>query len=357
MFTKKSNILGLMITAILISTMILTGCAGSSSNESASSDAGSSESSESTGSDTSSEESSAPKADLETLNYGGQLYPEEYLLKGQDFWSKYGLTVEHTLFSSGGENNQALISGAIDVNIGSDSKSVALFNAMGDDVVIIAASQRGDRYSTMIQKDSGITSWYDMKGMTVGVRLGTGAEQVIRRYFESVGDLKWEDFNWVDLQVADMAAALADGSIASFTAWEPTPAIAEATGDAVVMMSYGKYALTPVLIHTTKEYAASHHDELVAFLEGQLDKVDMIQNDPEEAAKIAAEAASASGSEVAPEVFKAIFERVDFSLDVDDDVIAALQDTAQFLKDQGQIDTIPEFYVDTSFLEEAKQNR
>lgn len=294
---------------------------------------------------------------LSTLKYGGQLYPEEYLLKGQDFWSPYGLTVEHTLFSSGGENNQALISGAIDANIGSDSKSVALFSAMGDQIVIIAASQRGDRYSTMVQAGSDITSWYDMKGMTVGIRLGTGAEQVVRRYFETVGDLAWEDFNWVDLKVEDMAAALADGSIASFTAWEPTPAIAQATVGAQVMMSYGDYALTPVLIHTTKAYAESHHDELVAFLKGQLDKVDMIQNDPQQAARIAAEAASAEGSEVSPEVFQTIFERVDFSLDVDEEVIAALQDTAQFLLDQGQIDAIPEFTVDTSFLKEAQQSR
>ena len=54
---------------------------------------------------------------------------------------------------------------------------------------------------------------------------------------------------------------------------------------------------------------------------GKLDKVDMIQNNPDEAARIAAEAASAQGSEVAPEVFKTIFERVDFSLDVDDEVM------------------------------------
>lgn len=298
--------------------------------------------------------SAEPAKELDPIRYGGQLYPEEFLLKGVDFWSKYGLTVEHTLFSSAGENNKAIIAGAIDANIGSDSKSVELFNAMGNKVVIIAASQRGDRYSTMVNKDSGITSWYDMKGQVVGIRLGTGAEQVVRRYFEKVGDLQWEDFQWVDLKVEDMAAALADSAIVSFTAWEPTPAIAEATSDAVVMMSYGDIALTPVVIHTTKEYADSHRDELVAFLRGHLDKLALIQSDVDEAARIAAEAASAQGTEVSANVFKAIFLRVNFSLDVDDEVLASLSDTAQFLLDNGVIDKIPEFYVDTSFLEEAK---
>jgi NitT/TauT family transport system substrate-binding protein len=291
--------------------------------------------------------------ELAVIRYGGQLYPEEYLLKGMDFWSQYGLTVEHTLFSSGGENNQALISGAIDANIGSDSKSVGLFNAMGDKIVIIAASQRGDRYSTMISEDSDITSWYDMVGQKVGIRLGTGAEQVVRRYFDAVGDLQWEDFEWINLKVEDMAAALADGSIASFTAWEPTPAIAQATTNAKVMMSYGDIALTPVVIHTTAAFAETHRDELVAFLRGHIDKLNLIKNDVDEAARIAAEAASAQGAEVSPQVFKTIFERVDFSLEVDEAVIASLKDTAEFLKNAGEVDTIPEFTVDTSFLEEA----
>ncbi|HUV15322.1 MAG TPA: NrtA/SsuA/CpmA family ABC transporter substrate-binding protein [Pelolinea sp.] len=328
MSIRRNKFLFFMLALMLISALTLTACGGNAAE---------------------------PDVALSTVRYGGQLYPEEFLLKGQDFFSKYELTVEHTLFSSGGENNQALISGAIDANIGSDSKSVGLFGAMGDKVVIIAASQRGDRYSTMIQKDSGITSWYDMKGEKVGIRLGTGAEQVVRRYFEQVGDLKWEDFEWVDLKVEDMAAALADGVISSFTAWEPTPAIAEATTDAVVMMSYGDIALTPVLIHTTKEFAESHKEELVAFLRGHLDKVAMIQNEVDEAARVAAEAASAQGTEVSAEVFKAIFQRVNFSLDVDDEVMAALKDTAKFLMDIGEIDTIPEFYVDTSFLEQAKK--
>lgn len=295
-------------------------------------------------------------SEMAVLRYGGQLYPEEYLLKGNDFWSQYGLTVEHTLFSSGSENNQALISGAIDANIGSDSKSVGLFGAMGEQVVIIAASQRGDRYSTMISPDSDITSWYDMVGQKVGIRLGTGAEQVVRRYFEEVGDLQWEDFEWINLKVEDMAAALADGSIASFTAWEPTPAIAQATTGAKVMMSYGDIALTPVVIHTTVEYAENHRAELVAFLRGHIDKLNLIQTDVDEAARIAAEAASAQGAEVSPDVFKTIFERVDFSLEVDEAVIASLKDTAEFLKNQGEIDTIPEFYVNTSFLEEAMKS-
>ncbi len=297
-----------------------------------------------------------PKAALQQVRYGGQLYPEEFLLSGSpEVWSKYGIAVEHTLFSSGTENNQALISGAVDINIGSDSKTVSLFGAIPEDAVIIAVSQRGDRYSTMIKKGADYQSWYDLKGKKIGIRLGTGAEQVVRRYFQNVGDLKWEDFEWINLKIEDMTAALADGSIEAFTAWEPTPAIAEAQGVGEVMMSYGDVALTPVFLQTTQKYASEHHDELVAFLAAHYEKLEMIQSDPQKAAEIAAKAASASGTEVSPDVFETIFKRVDFSLEIDQTTLDSLNDTAQFLLDLGEIDALPKYTVDANFLEEAKK--
>ncbi len=92
------------------------------------------------------------KADI---RYGAQYYPGEFVLKGYpQLWEKYGLTAEHILFSSGGENNQALISGRADVNCGSDSKTVGLFNVLGDKALIIGTIQKGDRYSTVVRVNS-----------------------------------------------------------------------------------------------------------------------------------------------------------------------------------------------------------
>jgi len=289
------------------------------------------------------------------IRYGGQYYPEEFLLQGYpELWTEQDLVVEHILFSSGTENNQALIAGEIDINVGADSRTVALFNAMPEETVIIATSQRGDRYSTIVRGDSDFQSWEDLRGHTVGVRLGTGAEQVLLRYFELQPNLAWEDFEWVNLGVEDMIAALQSGSIDAFTAWEPTPAIAEAQGVGRVLFSYGDIALVPVSIHTTRAFAESHHDELVRFLAAHIAKVELIQNDPQRAAELAVAAAAAQGVEVSTDAFLRIFERVDFSLEFDEAALFALEDTAQFLYDQDRIDNIPEFYWDNSFLEEAQ---
>jgi len=296
--------------------------------------------------------------ELTTIRYGGQYYPGEFLLKGlPTIWDTYSLDVEHILFSSGTENNQALIAGNIDINVGSDSKTVALFAAIPDDVVILATIQRGDRYSTIVPVDSDYETWYDLVGKTVGTRLGTGAEQVLLRYFDQLDDLSWDDFNWVNIGVEDMSAALANGSIEAFTAWEPTPAIAESQGIGRVLRSYGDIALVPVSIHTTLEYAQSHREEIVRFLAAHLDKVALIESAPRLAAELAAQAASAQGSDVSPDAFLKIFERVDFSLEFDDAVLASIQDTAAFLYEKDKVDSIPEFRWDGSFLEEAIQLR
>jgi NitT/TauT family transport system substrate-binding protein len=298
----------------------------------------------------------APNTEITTIRYGGQLYPEDYLLKGEPkFWTDQGITVEHVLYSSGTENSQALISGNADIISGSDSKVVALFGAIPDQALIIGVAQRGDRYSTIVAGDSNFTTWYELKGKKIAIRLGTGAEQVVRRYFEIAGDLKWEDFQWVNMKVEDMGAALADKSIDAFTAWEPTPAIAEAKGIGRVMLSYGDVALTPVLYVTTRKYAETHRAEIIRFLAAQLQKADLIKNDPITAARIAAGAASSSGSDVSPDTFEKIFRRVDFSITLDDAVLSSIDDTAAFLLGIGEIDAIPVIKSDSSFLEEAQK--
>lgn len=290
-----------------------------------------------------------------TIKYGGQYYPGEFLLQGYDFFSQFGLEVDHILFSSGTENNIALISGGVDINVGSDSKTVALFNAISDQAIIIGVIQRGDRYSTVVKANSDYQSWEDLKGEKVGTRFGTGAEFVLRKYFESQENLCWDDFQWINLNPEDMVATLASGQIEAFTVWAPTGEVAVSQGIGRILRSFGDVALTPVQIHTTRKYAKNHRDELVKFLAAHLKKAQMIKENPQLAAEYAAKAAEDRGIEISTEAFKLIFERIDFSLDFDESLINELTETAEFLKDQGKIREIPEFSYDRSYLLEAME--
>jgi ABC-type nitrate/sulfonate/bicarbonate transport system substrate-binding protein len=290
-----------------------------------------------------------------SIRYGGQYYPEEFLLEGYDFFSEFGLQVEHTLFSSGTENNEALISGNVDFNVGSDSKTVALFSALGKKAVIIGTVQRGNRYSTMVRADSNYTAWEALKGKKVGTRFGSGAEFVLKKFFDETEGLSWSDFEWINLKTEDMIAALANGQIEAFTVWAPTGEIAEAQGIARLLMNYGDIALTPVQIHTTVEFAENNPELVAKFLAAHLKKAEMIKQNPEQAAEYAVRAARARDIDVPAEAFRIIFERIDFSIEFDEDVIRELPETARFLKEQGEIDEIPPFQYDLKYLEMAKK--
>lgn len=293
------------------------------------------------------------------LNYGGQYYPEEFVLKGgsEKFWGEYDLDVKHIMFQSAKEGNQALVSGEIDVVIGSDSKTVSLFSAIPDKAVIIGTSQKGDRYSTVVKEGSGYESWYDLKGEKVATKLGTGAEQVLLRYFDSKDDLDWDDFDWVNLDIKDMSAQLETGNIKAFTAWEPTPAISEAMGIGEIMMTYGFVAPVPVCLTTTKDYLENNRETIVKFIAAHMEKAEMIENDPDGAAELAADAASSLGSDVSKEAFLLIFDRIDFSIEFNQTVKDSVENTADFLLEKGKISEKPEIIWDDSIIEEAKSLR
>lgn len=297
----------------------------------------------------------SPGKEALTVRYGGQFYPGEFLLYGKpDIWSKYGIEVEHILFSSGAENNEAMVAGSVDINCGADSKTIALFNAIPDDALIIGTVQRGNRYTTIVRVDSPYQTWDDLVGKTVATRFGTGAEGVLRKFYQQAG-YKWEDFEYVNLKIEDMVAALETGQIEAFTAWAPTPEIAEANGIGRMLRTYGDVALVPASIHTTKEFAYNHEETVVRFLAAHLEKAHMIKNNPEGAARIASEAAAEKGVTVSPLAFETVYKRIDFSIDFDETIIASINDTADFLFEQGKIQKKPELVWEKSFLAKASE--
>ena len=289
------------------------------------------------------------------IRYGGQYYPSELLLYGwPELWAKYGVDVDHVLFSSGTEGNEALIAGTIDINCGADTKTIALFNAIPDEALIIGVVERGDRYVTVVRQDSPYMSWDDLVGKTVATRFGTGAEGVLRKFYAREG-YDWEDFAYVNLQVEDMIAALQRGQIEAFTAWEPTPAIAEAQGVGRTLMTYGDVALVPASIHTTKSFAYAHEDAVVRFLAAHLEKANLIREDPRRAAQMACAAAAQKGISVSLEAFEKAYARIDYTIDFDETVVQAIHETSGFLYEQGKIAVKPTLVWDRSFLDKAMQ--
>ena len=290
------------------------------------------------------------------LHYGGQLYADELLLQGLDVWESYGGNVEHVLYKNPDDLITAFQSGVADVALFSDIQTAQIFAAMADDALIIAVSESGDRVSTIVRKDSGIESWADLAGKKVALRSGSGAELALKRYFNLNQPVEWDAVEWFNLAVEDMPAALAAGTVDAITATEPIPAMAQAAGGMKVLQSYGGCCPAPLLLVTTRKYAQQNSERLVAFLQGQLDKVALIREDAALAARTASTQAAVYGLQIPAAAYHIVFKRVNFDMNWDDDLLSALEGTAEDMVHAGALEEKPTFHVEMLYLESAMKN-
>lgn len=287
-----------------------------------------------------------------TIHYGGQLYAQEILLQRMDVWSAYNVNIEHVLFTNPDDLVEGFRKGVVDIALFSDIQAAQLFNEFGEDIVIIATAESGDRITTLVRVDSRIEDWDDLENKNVALRSGSGAELVLKRYFDQ-HKLDWDSIEWFNIPVDDMPAALADGAVDAITALEPIPAMAQAAGGMRVMQSYGECCPAPMVLVTKASFARARSEEISAFLRGHLDKLGLIESDSALAARTAAKQAKVYGLDISASAFHIVFKRVDFSLLISKNIISALENTAQAMIDAGTLEDIPEYYFDDSYLEAA----
>jgi len=289
------------------------------------------------------------------LHYGGQLYADELLLQGMDFWTAHGGNVEHVLYKNPDELVTAFQSGVADVVLLSDIQAAQIFAAMGDEALIIAVAQSGNRVSTIVRADSEITCWADLSGKKVALRSGSSAELALKRYFALNSDLDWDAIEWVNLPVEDMPSALSGGTLDAITATDPIPAMAQAGGGMRVMQSYGDCCPAPLVLVTTRDYARQNSQLLFAFLQGQLDKAALIRSDAALAARTASAQAAVYGLDVPAAAYHIVFKRVNFDMTLEDTLLSALENTAADMVNAGLLEEKPVFQVDLQYLESAIQ--
>ena len=295
----------------------------------------------------------ACQAEEEPIHYGSQLYAEEFLLQGMNTWTAHDLPVEHVLFANPDDLVEAFKNGIADIAFLSDIQTAQIFNEMDDKALIIAVAESGDRITTVVRADSDIENWSDLIGKRVALRMGSGAELAMLRYFAIHRNLDWEDYEWINMAVDEMPAALTAGEVDALTAIEPIPAMAKAGGGMSDMMSYGDCCPAPMLLVTTREFAEKDPQTLIDFLQVRLDMLDLIESDAALAARTAAEQAQVYGVEIPASAFHIIFKRIDFSPEITNAIIPALKTTANTMHEAGYLEKIPIFSYDNSYLKTA----
>ncbi len=246
----------------------------------------------------------APKMDVfigTTPHFGNVIIGAE---KG--FFEKEGLAVALTNFASGSVAADAFRAGRGTIVVTGDLPAIRLWQ-QGN--IGIAPQANYDELSIIVARNT-IKAPADMKGRKVGVLIGSTSEFFAKLYLAKAG-MKPTDIDMINLRPAEMVTGLARGDIDAFVIWQPFGWRAlGAVKDARILATARGYFHEWEAVTTTKEYAASHEAELVAFLRGLDAAGRWIPANLDEAARLVAKQIRLDD----PKLARDILEKIDWSI-------------------------------------------
>lgn len=200
------------------------------------------------------------------------------------FFEKEGLPAKITNFASGSVAADAFKTGKGSIIVAGDLPSIRLWQ-LG--FIGVCPQAHYNALSIIVAKNT-IKSPADMKGKKVGVLLGSTSEYFTKLYLAK-GGMQPTDIQMINLRPAEMVTGLARGDIDAFVIWQPFGwrALA-AVKDAHILTTGKGYFEEWEAVSTSKEYAANHHAELMAFLRGLDAAGKWIPRNLDEAAKVVA---------------------------------------------------------------------
>lgn len=243
-----------------------------------------------------------------------------------------GLDFAYADLNSGADQTAALASGDVQILNAVGGTSVILSAANGADIKIIGMYSTSPKAFRLFSADENINSPEDLRGKTIAGPKGTNLHELIVAYL-ATADMTLDDVNFVDMGIPDALAALEGGSIDAALLAGPVAHNAEKSGKHMVTDGEGLIAGT-ILTATTQKFYDENKDLVETFLAIQNETLDFIKNNHDEALSIYAEA---TGLEV--EDVETMFKLYDFRSELNDDDLKALQSTADFMKNNGLIET------------------
>lgn len=236
------------------------------------------------------------KPEKVTVIYGGSSWLGHYpawvgIEKG--IFKKHGLGVLFQNFYASSGRMGSLVAGDLDVASTGSISAIALM-AAGSKGFKAFGTQ--DSYATVegiIARD-GIHSIKDLKGKKIAAPFASSAHVLVLDLLSQHGLVPGKDITLVNLKVNEMPAAMGSGEIDACAAWTPhfNKLLAmpgnKVIADDTMFSLYKKYKLGPGpdLLVARSDFIEKYPNTAKAFVKGYFESVDMIINEPEEAAKV-----------------------------------------------------------------------
>ncbi|MDO5292627.1 MAG: NrtA/SsuA/CpmA family ABC transporter substrate-binding protein [bacterium] len=235
-----------------------------------------------------------------------------------------GITVNWHEITSGPDQTAALAAGELDFlhALGGTSALIAASN--GVELEILNTYSRSPKGFMIVANNEAITSAKDLVGKKVAGPKGTILHQVLIAALQAEG-YSIDDVEFIQMTIPDAAAALADGSVDAALTAGPNALTAINSGSHVV--ATGEGLVDGIIVTAVSKKFADENPEIVErFMKVEEETLAYVKDNYEEAMeKVSAEVG------LTVDQVKEMYDWYDFSLDITDADIKALEETQDFL--------------------------
>jgi NitT/TauT family transport system substrate-binding protein len=250
-----------------------------------------------------------------------------WIAQDRQFFSKNGLTVTFDEYDTGPAALDAMLSGEADLAVGIGEFPFVSRALQQTEARILASMDRSELISVVARKDRGIIEVTDLQGKRVGTTRGTMAEFFLGRFLE-INGMSIQDVTLVDLKTPnEWADAVVNGDVDAVSTAEPyVTSAGERLGSNAVVWSAHSGQPMYGLVTASEEWLTAHPEIAKRFLRALAQAEEYAARNPAEAQAIVQKALGLD-----PTSMQAVWERNQFSLALDQSLIAAMEDEARWL--------------------------
>lgn len=334
-----------MLTVAIFSASCLAGCSSSGKSESGASADGSS-------------------TKVTVLGeFDPQISGQQVIALEKGYFEEEGLEVDLQLLTDPSVSTTMVASGEAQFYSISNYQAINLVDKGSEVCLLAPVVNAGNTQVVVASPDLTVNSAKDLEGKKMGYTDGAGVIVAVRNMCSDL-NVDFDSFQLVNLQAADMLAALRSGEIDFFAAWEPWGIKAEEFGGKVLFTGTQSYLPENtgsvnyldfiVCIDASAKFVEENPDACAAYLRAMIKATDFINENPEEAAEIIAEEINLD-----TETCKAIMEKNTYSVTYDQTFKNSCESLAEYMQESGLNTSLVtmDSFTNTDILESVDASR
>lgn len=267
----------------------------------------------------------------------------EVIAHRQGYWKDEGLDYTFQYFKQGKLMRNAIIQGNLDTGTTGFSPFTTAVSKGAQVTAIGVTANICDVVHIVLPTDSKLKSVKELKGKIFAEKKGTSTDFAFQTYVLPHYGLKSEDVQLLSVNATDRIAALVSGSAQAAMVGDPQYEIALQKGLIRELETLCQYDKTRMMHIGNPQTLKAHPELYEKYFKGWLKAHKLLQEDPEQYAKVYTEALQEVGDKAEYNVILPVIKRLRSELFISSEVKTYLNDMAEKQTKLGWIKSHPDF--------------